>query len=303
MRFGVTLITDPALPGLDEARVASLASALAAAGAVAAAPDWLAPGVACDLPFDGPAGILPGGVLEAAALRGCLGGTAIDMAVQPAAGRRKVLLIADLESTIIGQEMLDEMAELAGLGERVIPITARAMAGELDFATALRKRVRLLENQPAHLLEQASGRMTLTAGARTLVQTMAAHGAYCALVSGGFSYFADQVASACGFHEAQANRLDVTDGRLTGQVDEPLLDREAKLDCLNRLAAVRGLDLASCCAVGDGANDAAMLGAAGLGVAYRGKPPARAAARSSIDHGDLTALLYLQGYRRSEFRD
>jgi phosphoserine phosphatase len=150
MRFVVTLITDPALPGLDEARVASLASALAAAGAVAAAPDWLAPGVACDLPFDGPAGILPGGVLEAAALRGCLGGTAIDMAVQPAAGRRKVLLIADLESTIIGQEMLDEMAELAGLGERVIPITARAMAGELDFATALRKRVRLLENQPAH---------------------------------------------------------------------------------------------------------------------------------------------------------
>ena len=297
MQFVVTLITDPASPGLDEARIASLASALAAAGAVAGAPDWLAPGVACDLPFDGPAGIP-----KEAALRDSLGGAAIDIAIQPAGGRRKMLLIADLESTIIGQEMLDEMAELAGLGEQVASITAQAMAGELDFATSLRMRVRLLENQPADILEQAKRRMTLTAGARTLVQTMAAHGAYSALVSGGFSYFADQVASACGFHEARANRLDVADGRLTGQLDEPLLDREAKLECLNRLAAARDLDLASCCAVGDGANDAAMLGAAGLGVAYRGKPPARAAAGVCIDHGDLTALLYLQGYRKSEFR-
>jgi phosphoserine phosphatase len=297
MQFVVTLITDPASPGLDETRIASLTSALAGVGAVAGVPDWLAPGVACDLPFDAPAG-LP----KEAVLRNSLGGAAIDMAIQPARGRRKMLLIADLESTIIGQEMLDEMAELAGLGERVASITARAMAGELDFAKALRMRVRLLENQPAHLLEQASRRMTVTAGARTLVQTMAAHGAYSALVSGGFSYFADQVASACGFHEARANRLEVADGRLTGQVGEPMLDREAKLECLNRLAAARDLDLASCCAVGDGANDTAMLGAAGLAVAYRGKPPARAAAGVCIDHGDLTALLYLQGYRNSEFR-
>jgi phosphoserine phosphatase len=297
MQFVVTLITNPASPGLDHAGVASLASALAAVGAVAGVPDWLAPGVACDLPFDAPVSL----EIEAA-LRESLGGAAIDVAVQPARGRRKMLLIADLESTIIGQEMLDEMAELAGLGERVAPITARAMAGELDFATSLRKRVRLLENQPADLLERANRRMTLTAGARTLVRTMAAHGAYCALVSGGFSYFADQMIRACGFHEARANRLGVTDGRLTGQLDEPLLDQEAKLECLNSLAAARDLDLAFCCAVGDGANDTAMLGAAGLGVAYRGKPPARAAAGVCIDHGDLTALLYLQGYRKSEFR-
>ena len=298
MRFVLTLIADPVGVALGGASVEAAAEILTGVGATTGTMDWLAPGIACDLPFDG---LDP----EAAerALRETLPNPPLDLAAQPAEGRRKALLVADLESTIIGQEMLDELAEAVGLRDHVAAITARAMAGELDFAAALRARARLLQGLSADALKEARARMTLDPGARTLVQTLRAGGAYTALVSGGFSVFAEPIGAACGFHEVQANRLLVAAGRLTGGVGDPLLDREAKLACLRRLAEARGLTPASTCALGDGANDVAMLAGAGLGIAYRGTPPARAAARFRLDFGDLTGVLYLQGYRKEEFRD
>jgi len=297
MGFVLTLIAGR--PGNLTAELASQAGEMLATGGAEVGPtDWLAPDLACDIPFDAPA---PHD-LEAL-LAQHLGRRAIDLAVQPAAGRRKALFLADLESTIIGQEMLDELAEALGLRDQVSRITARAMAGELDFAEALRARVGLLAGLPCSALDEAGRRMTLNPGARTLVQTLRGAGVTTALVSGGFSQFAEPIAAACGFDEFAANRLEVADGRLTGTVAEPLVDREGKLATLERLAAERGVGFEAACAVGDGANDTAMLAAAGLGVAYRGKPAARAAARVRVEHGDLTALLYLQGYRRDEFRE
>ncbi|MEM7226177.1 MAG: phosphoserine phosphatase SerB [Pseudomonadota bacterium] len=259
-------------------------------------PDWLGPGEALDLAFDGVA------AEEARALcREAVGEAPVDWLVQPAAGRRKAVLVADMESTIIGQEMLDELAEAVDARAKVEDITARAMAGELDFEAALAERVELLAGLPESLLDQVAGRMTLNPGARTLVRTLAANGVRTALVSGGFTCFADQVAEACGFHEVQANRLEVEDGHLNGQVVPPVIGAAGKLDALQRLAAERGVALEECCTLGDGANDAPMLAAAGLGIAYRGKPPAREAAKINLAHGDLTAVLYLQGFRREEF--
>lgn len=295
MRFVVTLIADPARGPIEPGLVDAAAARLEAAGATSGQPDWLCPGVACDLPF-----VAPDVVAGAAVLEELLRDQPVDLAVQPAQGRRKSLLVADMESTIIGQEMLDEIAEVAGLRAEIAPLTARAMAGELDFAAALSARVRLLAGLSAGVLEAVSARITLCPGARALVRTLRAEGAYTALVSGGFSLFAEPLRQACGFHEARANELIVENGRLTGGIRKPLLDGAAKLDCLVDLARARGLDLSACCAVGDGANDVAMLRAAGLGVAYHGKPPARAAAGVRIDSGDLTALLYVQGYRDNE---
>lgn len=297
MRFVLTLIAGK--PDVLTAELASQAGAsLRADGAEIGPTDWLAPGLACDIPFDAP----DPGHLEAP-LTAQLSPLPLDLAIQPAQGRRKAVLVADLESTIIGQEMLDELAAAIGLRDQVSRITARAMAGELDFAEALRARVGLLEGLPSSALDEAGRRMTLNPGARTLVQTLRAAGVTTALVSGGFSRFAEPIAAACGFDEVAANRLEVAGGRLTGTVAEPLVDREGKLATLERLAAERGVGMEAACAVGDGANDVAMLAAAGLGVAYRGKPAARAAARVRVDHGDLTALLYLQGYRREAFRE
>jgi phosphoserine phosphatase len=295
MAFVVTLIAAPGQT-LRAELVAATSTALAEAGAEVGASEWLDPGSACDLPF---AGLAP--ERAEALVRERTGGAALDIAVQPAEGRRKALLVADLESTIIGQEMLDELAEAVGLRAQVAGITARAMAGELDFAAALIARVGLLKDLPAGALDEAGRRMTLNPGARTLIQTLRAAGVTTALVTGGFTCFAEPIAAACGFDTVVANHLLVEDGRLTGRVAEPLVDRDAKRATLERLAAERGLTVDAACAVGDGANDAAMLAAAGLGVAYHGKPAARIAARVSIDHGDLTALLYLQGYRREEF--
>jgi phosphoserine phosphatase len=243
---------------------------------------------------------------DAAAAR--LGGLPIDVNIvhDDLAFRRKRLLVADMESTIIEQEMLDELAGHVGLRAEISAITERAMRGELDFAAALAARVKLLAGLEARVLDEVWAGVTLMPGAETLVATMKAHDATCALVSGGFTLFTERLAQRLGFDTHQANVLDIADGRLTGRVLPPVLGREAKLAALERLAAAQDLALALTLAVGDGANDLDMIGAAGLGVAFRPKPAVEAAALARIGgavvkHADLTALLYLQGYPRSEF--
>jgi len=218
------------------------------------------------------------------------------------ATRRKRLLVADMDSTIIGQECIDEMGDMLGIKARIAAITERAMRGELDFEGALRERMALLAGLTEGDLQRVfDERITLNPGARTLVQTMRANGALAALVSGGFTFFTSRVAAAVGFDLNRANILEVADGRLTGRVREPILGREAKLAALETLARERDLDPALTLAVGDGANDLAMIGAAGLGVAFRAKPVVAAEADAGITYGDLTSLLYLQGYHRDEF--
>ena len=226
----------------------------------------------------------------------------IDLAVLPAGERRKRLFLADMDSTLIEQECIDELAAHIGLRAEVSAITERAMRGEIAFEPALRERVALLKGLPAGIADELlATRITLSPGARELVATMRANGTYCCLVSGGFTLFTAKIAELLGFHEHRANRLLVRDGCLTGEVEEPILGRDAKLAALVELRARFDLPHEAVLAVGDGANDLAMLGEAGLGVAYRAKPAIAAAAHARIDHGDLTALLYLQGYRRNEF--
>jgi phosphoserine phosphatase len=257
---------------------------------------WLAPAEALEIALRR---VPPG--LEAA-LRGALRPRPVDIALVPATNRRKRLLVADMDSTVIGQECIDELAAVAGAGEAVRSITVRAMAGELAFEESLRARVALLAGLPelviADLLEQ---RITLTPGAATLTATMRANGAATALVSGGFTAFTGPVAKRAGFAIHRANRLVIADGRLAGTVEEPVLGRAAKVEALDEIAAAFGLARTNALAVGDGANDIALLEAAGLGVALHGKEKVRAAADVRIDHGDLTALLHLQGYARDEF--
>ena len=219
----------------------------------------------------------------------------------PIIGRRKRLLVADMESTLIENEMLDDLAAMVGIGEEVASITRAAMNGELDFKNAVRERVALLTGLPIERMEEAAARIRLMAGARTLVQTMKAHGAYTAIVSGGFLFFTNQVRGWLGADFDQANNLEIASGSLTGEVSEPVLDRDGKLNALKRLARERGLTIEQTLSVGDGDNDLPMLQAAGLGVAFHAKKRVAEAVGVRIDHGDLTALLYLQGYRRSEF--
>jgi phosphoserine phosphatase len=227
--------------------------------------------------------------------------TAVDAVVVPAAGRRKKLLVADMESTVIENEMLDELADFLGLREKIAAITARAMNGEIDFAVALKERVGLLQGLPVARLDEAARRIRYTPGGATLVATMKKHGAHCALVSGGFTYFTALVRQALGFESDSANVLEHDGRMLSGEVEPPILGKEAKLETLQHLAAAHGLSTKEVMSVGDGANDLPMLKAAGLGVAFRAKPVVAAELRACIDHGDLTALLYLQGYRRSDF--
>jgi phosphoserine phosphatase len=226
----------------------------------------------------------------------------VDVCVQPAEGRRKRLLVADMDSTIIACECLDELADVAGLGEEIAAITARAMAGEIAFEGALIERVgRLKGVELATLRRVWEERVVLSPGARTLASTMAAHGARCVLVSGGFEFFTQRVAAAAGFTASRGNRL-IDDGeRLTGEVGRPILGRAGKLEALTGEAAAMGIDLAATIAVGDGANDVAMIQAAGLGVAWRAHPVLAAAADVRVDHTDLTSLLYFQGYGAEEF--
>ena len=237
-----------------------------------------------------------------AALAAALDGQAVDWCVQPLEGRRKRLLVADMDSTIINVECLDELADFAGLKAEISAITERAMRGELAFEGALRERVAMLKGLPVTALQQAyDERVRLNPGARTLVRTMAASGARCVLVSGGFNFFTARVAAEAGFHADRANWLKSEKGALTGEVGEPILGREAKLAALQEETAANGLDLSQTLAIGDGANDLAMIEAAGLGVAYRAKPIVAAQADARIDHCDLTALLYFQGYEIGGF--
>lgn len=229
-------------------------------------------------------------------------GVAVDVNCIPLENRRKKLLIADMDSTIIPVECIDEVADFAGVREQVVAITEPAMRGEISFEEALRARVALMKGLPAAQLEDVyTQRVSLNPGARTLVRTMAAHGAYTALVSGGFTYFTERVAAAAGFHENRANTLLIEDGTLTGKAAEPILGRQAKIDALRELSEARGLSADDALCVGDGANDLGMIEAAGLGVAYHAKPIVADAAAVRIAHGDLTALLYVQGFSDTDF--
>lgn len=260
--------------------------------AKAGEPDWLAPGEAVDLPCQA--------APEVAALRAALADVPVDFAITDPAGRRKRLLVADMDSTIVTGETLDELAAHAGVGDAVAAITRRSMNGELDFAAALRARVGMLNGLALDALDATWRKVELMPGAKELVATMRAHGAAAALVSGGFTFFTGRVAELCGFDVHRANTL-LDDGRvLLGAVTEPILDRNAKLAALRELAAARGLALSETLAVGDGANDLDMLSEAGLGVAYHAKPVVAERARVRVDHADLRALLYLQGYRAEE---
>ena len=271
------------------------ASQLARGAASAGGRRWLAPGVACDLPFGGGDPLS----IEARA-RAALAGAAVDLAAVPVAGRRKRLLVADMESTVIANEMLDELGDFAGQRRRIEGITARAMRGELDFAGAVRERVALLEGLGVEVLERALERVEIDPGAPALVATMTAHGAFTALVSGGFGDFAEPVARRLGFDAWRANRLELESGALTGRVIEPILGRDAKVEALERYSRELGADPADAVAVGDGANDLGLLRAAGLGVAYHAKPAVAAAARYRVDYGDLSTVLYFQGYSEAE---
>jgi phosphoserine phosphatase len=226
----------------------------------------------------------------------------VDVCVQPMEGRRKRLLVADMDSTIIGCECLDELADFAGRMAEIAAITERAMRGELAFEGALRERVGMLKGLKTAALQRCfDERVRLNPGARTLVRTMTAGGARCALVSGGFEFFTGRVALAAGFQRHRANRLLEDDGRLSGLVGEPILGREAKLEALLAESEALGISPSEALAVGDGANDLAMIEAAGLGVAYRAKPIVAAQADARLDHADLTALLYFQGYAAEAF--
>jgi phosphoserine phosphatase len=285
-----TLLASPARADLDRATVESLRDAWGGGAA-----RWLNPGVAAE--FDLP--VVPANRWEVweglQALR-------VDLVVQKAEGRRKRLLLADMDSTMIGQECIDELAVMAGIGPKVAAITARAMNGELDFEGALTERVALLRGLPEAVIGQVlAERITYTPGGRELVATMRANGGHAALVSGGFTAFTTAVAAALGFDEHRANRLLGSCGKLTGEVARPILGRAAKMDALREISARLGLGLAETMAVGDGANDLGMLGLAGSGVALHAKPVVAEQCDIRINHGDLSALLYIQGYAVTEF--
>ncbi|WP_414896562.1 phosphoserine phosphatase SerB [Rhodovulum sp. YEN HP10] len=288
--FVVTLLTNPAQPALERGTVESLRNAWGGGEAV-----WLAPGIAAEFPLAD----LPDNFPEVWADLQKLG---IDLAAQPARNRRKQLLIADMDSTMIRQECIDELAAEAGVGPRVAEITARAMNGELDFHGALRERVGLLRGLDAGVIDKVlAERISFMPGGRTLVATMKANGAHALLVSGGFTNFAAKVGAALGFDDYRANTLLIEDGRLTGTVAEPILGREAKVEALREVTARLGIGLEDALAVGDGANDLGMLGLAGAGVALHAKPSVAAQCELRVNHGDLTALLYLQGYAQPDF--
>jgi phosphoserine phosphatase len=269
----------------------------------AAAAQWLAPGTAADISFSVESLVDESDARRDLAdrIRDSLADT--DVIVQPAANRRKRLFLADMDSTMIQQECIDELADFVGVKEHVAGITERAMRGEIAFEPALRERVALLKGLPGTIADDViRDRIRLTGGARTLIATMRKHGTYTCLVTGGFTIFSDRLAPAIGFDDSRANRLLLdADGKLAGTVAEPIFGKADKLATLIELRDRQKLGRADTMATGDGANDMDMIGEAGLGVAFHAKPKVAAAAPARIDHGDLTALLYVQGYRRDEF--
>ena len=294
MSLVATLICNPANPALDSTIVDGALAVLPSPGHA----QWLFDEVAVDIPFEGSDDIK---AIEAS-LRKARGDLPIDIVVQPAAFRRKKLFLADMDSTMIGQECIDELADFVGLKAHVAGITERAMRGEIEFEPALRERVALLRDLPVGVVDEVlAKRITPTPGGRELVATMRAHGGWTCLISGGFTLFTNAVAAMIGFQENRANELLVADGKFIGEVREPILGRAAKLATLIELRESFDLDTIDTLVTGDGANDLGMIEAAGLGVAYHAKPAVAAAAAARIDHGDLTALLYAQGYRRDEF--
>ncbi|MET3968131.1 phosphoserine phosphatase SerB [Bradyrhizobium sp. S3.9.1] len=298
MSLVATLICNPDNPALDSTIVDGARAVLPQAQPA----HWLFDGVAVDIPFGAQDNLQGDRHAIEQRLRELRGDLPIDIVVQPVGFRRKKLFLADMDSTMIGQECIDELADLVGMKAHVAAITERAMRGEIEFEPALRERVALLKDLPASVVDEVlAKRITLTPGGRELVATMRAHGAYTCLVSGGFTLFTRAVAAKIGFQENRANELVVRDGKFTGEVKEPILGRAAKLATLVDLMESFDLDDIDSVVVGDGANDLAMIQAAGLGVAYHAKPAVAAAASARIDHGDLTALLYAQGYRRDEF--
>jgi phosphoserine phosphatase len=294
MSLVATLICNPANPALDSSIVDGARAILSGAGPAR----WLFNEVAVDIAF------ASSDATDAIAgrLREARGDLPIDIVVQPEIGRRKKLFLADMDSTMIGQECIDELADFAGLKAHVAAITERAMRGEIEFEPALRERVALLKGLSVGVVEEVlATRISLTPGGRELVATMRAHGAFTCLISGGFTLFTKAIAAKLGFQENRGNELLVEDGKLAGKVAEPILGRAAKLATLVELREAFDLDDLDTLVVGDGANDLGMLRSAGLGIAWHAKPAVAAAAHARIDYGDLTALLYAQGYRRDEF--
>jgi phosphoserine phosphatase len=298
MTHVATLVTPEDRPILHDALLARAASMLPNAATI----DWLAPQIAADVRF-APASRIDSREL-ADRMRAELSGMSIDIFVQPGVHRRKKLLLADMDSTMIRQECIDELADFVGLKEKVSAITERAMRGEIEFEPALRERVALLRGLEHNIVDRIlDERIVITPGGRALVHTMRANGAHTVLVSGGFTVFAQAIAKIIGFQEARANVLTLDGAFFAGTVNEPILGREGKVATLIELRSKLGLDRAETLAVGDGANDLAMLQEAGIGIAYRAKPAVAAAAHARVDHCDLTAVLYAQGYRREEFTE
>ncbi len=292
--YVITLIGDANARPLEPAHVNQVRQTLEVSGDDV----WLAEHEACDLFFTSP--------LSAATLCGlarrALSGSRIDVACTKAEGRRKKLFISDMDSTVIDQECIDELADAHGVGDQVRQITAATIAGDIGFSDSLRQRTALMKGLDQGQMEKVyADRISLKTGARTTVQTMRQHGVYCILVSGGFDFFARRIARRIGFHTAMANELVIENGKLTGKVHEPIVGRTAKLETLVSLCEQKNLQPRDVVAVGDGANDIKMIEAAGLGVAFHGSGAVKEPADACIDHGSLVALLYIQGYRKSQF--
>jgi len=292
----LTLISNSTDGALSADLVDVTHRALEGVGGQSAVPDWLSPAEAVDIAFEG---VRPKDAEDA--VRQALGDRPIDVIAQSALRRKKKLIIADMDSTIVSGETLDELAEFAGLKDKIAALTARAMNGEIGFREALTTRVAMLEGLSESFLEDTMNGVHLNPGAKELIRTMRQNSAFTALISGGFSYFTDRIREQVGFHMSLGNKLEITDGQLTGQVIPPVVDKNTKLEMLIDMAAGQELGMTDTFAIGDGANDVPMLEAAGMGVAYHGHPVAREHARARLDHTDLTGALFIQGYRRDEF--